>query len=69
MTPSEKLEYLIDQYVVGKKAYRNRQILKLWLIDGYSYEDIAAKMEMSAVQVGRIIRRDGDKILLLYLKN
>lgn len=31
------LEFLIDEITVGALAYRNKEILKDTLIDGYSY--------------------------------
>lgn len=67
MTATE-LEKLIDENILGKKAHRNRKILKLYCIDGYTYEEIAGLVDMSPVQVGRIIRRDGDRILLMLKK-
>lgn len=65
---AEELARFIDQNVIGRKAYRNRQILKLHFIDGYTYEQVAEAVEMSPVQVGRIVRREGDKILLKIKK-
>lgn len=63
-----ELEKLIDEHIVGKKAYRNRHILKLYCIDGYTYEQIAEMVNMSPVQIGRIVRRYGNKVLLMLKK-
>lgn len=67
MTAPE-IERLIDENIIGRNAYRNRIILKLYLIDGYTYEQVADMTGMSPVQVGRIVRKDGDKILLMFKK-
>ena len=45
----------IDDYVIGKNAHRDKTILKLNLIYGYSYTDIAEKVDMSARQVANIV--------------
>ena len=37
------LEFLIDEITVGALAYRNKDILKDTLIEGYSYEHIGKK--------------------------
>jgi len=65
MTQTSELEHLIYEHVNGRKAGRNRKILHLYYIDGYTYEEVAEIVDMSAVQVGRIIRRYGDRILLM----
>lgn len=64
----EKLSALIDQYVNGKKAERNRAILKAYYIEGLTYEQTAERFGMSPVHIGRIIHRDGDPVLLLLEK-
>lgn len=64
----EKLEAMIDRYVNGRKAERNRGILKAYYLNGMTYEEIAERFSMSAVHVGRIIHRDGDPILLMLRK-
>ncbi len=48
-------EKAIDDYVIGKNAHRDKTILKLNLIYGYSYTDIAEKVDMSARQVANIV--------------
>ena len=59
----QKLEHLIDNYVNGKKSDRNRTILKEYYLHGYTYEEIAEHVDMSAVHVGRIVRSIGSTIL------
>ena len=48
-------EQAIDDYVIGKKAQRDKTILKLNLIYGYSYTYIAGKVDMSVRQIANII--------------
>lgn len=48
-------EKAIDDYVIGKNAHRDKTILKLNLIYGYSYTYIAEKVDMSARQVANIV--------------
>ena len=48
-------EQAIDDYVIGKNAHRDKTILKLNLIYGYSYTDIAGKVDMSVRQIANII--------------
>lgn len=63
-----ELEILIDKYVNGRKAERNRAILKAYYLEGMTYEETAERFNMSAVHVGRIIRKHGDAILLMLKK-
>lgn len=49
-------ERLVDERVLGRNGYRDRQIMKENLLDGRTYEWIAEKYDLSVRQVGRIIR-------------
>ena len=62
------MEWLIREKVTGKKCERNREILRLRFLRGLTYEEIAEIMDMSDKQVGRIIHRYGDPLLLLLAK-
>lgn len=62
------MERLIDTKIVGKKSARNREILKLRFLQGYTYAEIAEQMQMSDIQIGRIIHRYGDPLLLMLAK-
>ena len=62
------MEFLIGEYVTGKRAARDREILRLCFLDGLTYEQIAEKMQMSSVQIGRIVRKRGDPLLLMLKK-
>ena len=61
----QALEALIDRYVNGKKAERNRAILKKYYLEGCTYEAAAEHFRMSPAQIGRIVHRHGDPILLM----
>lgn len=61
-----ELENGINEWTVGRNAERNRLILKYKLIDGLSYNEIANKLNSTAMpesykidtrQIQRIIRR------------
>lgn len=66
MSKSE-IEDLIDQRVIcRRKAERNREILKMALIDGITQEKIAEKHELTPRQVQNIIY-ETEKILLKHL--
>lgn len=51
---AESIERVIDNYVVGFKAYRNKEVLKSRYIDGYTFEDIAILYDMSDRHIKRI---------------
>lgn len=50
-----QLESLIDEWIIGKNAERDRMILKERLIDGICYEPLAERHDISVSQVKRII--------------
>lgn len=50
-------ERLIDENIIGERAYRDREMLKDSLLDGRTYEWIAEKYEMSTRHVARMIPR------------
>ena len=62
------MEQLIDEKITGKKSARNRQILKLRFLQGMTFAEIAEAVDMSEVQVGRIIHRYGDPLLIMLAK-
>lgn len=62
------MEQLISEKVTGKKSARNREILKLRFLQGLTYAEIAEKMDMSEIQIGRIIHRYGDPLLIMLAK-
>ena len=68
MFDGELFAALVDRYINGRKADRNRKILKEYYLQGYTYEEVAEHVGMSAVHVGRIVRKYGDSILLMMKK-
>lgn len=53
---------LIDEYV---NSERNRAILKRRFIDGLTFAKIAEEFDMSEAQIGRIVKRYGNPLLLM----
>ena len=50
-----EIEAAIDEWVVGRNAERNREILYRRLVDGITYEALAEEFDMSVRQIKRII--------------
>lgn len=42
-----EIESIIDEWVIGRNAERNRAILKRRLIDGITYERLAEEFDLS----------------------
>lgn len=63
------MEHLISEKITGKKCERNREILRLRFLRGFTFEKIAETMDMSEKQIGRIIHRYGDPLLLIIAKS
>ena len=59
---AEFWESMIDRYVVGFKAERNRAILKRALIDGIGYERLAEEHLLSVSQVKRIVYKAQEQL-------
>lgn len=51
------LQFLIKEITVGSYAYRNRKLLKDAIIDGYEYEILAKKYDLSCTRVKTIVRQ------------
>ena len=45
----------IDEWIIGRNAQRDRQVLKDRLIDGLTFEVLAEKHDMSVRQIKRIV--------------
>lgn len=58
MTSNAEIIATIDNYVRGRNAERNRQLLKRRLIDGITLERLAEEYSLSVTQVKDIIRRN-----------
>ena len=57
-----ELESLIDNYVLGLHADRNRKIIKDKLIHGFSIRDIASFYGLSETRIKTVIRTFKRKI-------
>lgn len=51
---------LIDEWVIGRNAERDRKILKRRLADGLTYEQLAEEFDMSVRQIANIIYKRQD---------
>lgn len=58
-----EIEIVIDEWIVGRNAERNRAILKRRLIDGICYEPLAEEFDLSVRQVKNIIYKEQEKVL------
>lgn len=54
-----ELSYLIDEWILVEKY---RRILKLRLLDGRTYEEIADRVDMSVRQVKNIVYKNEEKV-------
>lgn len=59
--PNSERVQLINEWIHSE---RDRQILKMSLIDKISYEKIAEHFEMSDKQIGRIVRKGVSEIII-----
>ena len=66
MSRSE-IETLIDEYIVGQHAQRNRGILKRRLLDGVIFEKLAEEYDMSDRQIKNIVYKS-EKMLFKRIK-
>lgn len=57
-----EVEYLIDEWVIGKYAERDRAIMRRRLIDGVCYEPLAEEFDLSVAQIKRIIYKRQNQI-------
>lgn len=54
--PKSELEFLIDEWVVGLNASRNKKIIRDKLINGLTNEQIAEKHNLSLTRTKTVIR-------------
>lgn len=57
-----ELSELIDNYIRGLHAERNRKMLKDRLINGLLYDQLAEKYELSVCQTKRIIYKTQEQL-------
>lgn len=58
MTSNDEIRAVIDNYVRGRNAERNRELIKRRLIDGVTLERLAEEFDMSVTQVKDIIKKN-----------
>jgi len=56
----------IEEWIVGRNALRNREILKKKLIDGISYMALAEEYDLSLKRVKTIVR-EGTKNIVEHM--
>ncbi len=66
MTPEDVgrsgMDALIEEWVIGNHAERDRAILKRRLLDGVCLEPLAEEFQMSVTQMKRIIRKRSEQV-------
>lgn len=62
------IEFLVDEWIVGKNAERNRKILKRRLLDGVKYEALAEEFDLSVRQTKNIIYKAEEKLFKVIQK-
>ena len=55
-------ENVIDEWIVGRNAERNRKMLKRRLLDGITYERLAEEFDMSTQNVCNIVYKCKEKV-------
>lgn len=61
----EKLCHLIEEYVIGPRSERKREILQLYMVEGKTYEQIEQETGISVSTIGRCVRRYYDRLVLM----
>lgn len=57
-----ELEASINEWIIGKNAERDRNILKRRLIDGLTYDRLAEEFDLSVRQIKNIVYKREDKL-------
>lgn len=57
-----ELENLIDEWIIGRNAERDRKILKRRLLDGICYEPLAEEFGLSVQQTKNIVYKTQNKL-------
>jgi hypothetical protein len=55
---NSELSAIIDEWIKGRNAERNRAILKRRMIDGICYEPLAEEFNLSVKQVQNIVYKN-----------
>ena len=56
------IETLIDEWIIGKDAERNRKILKRRLIDGITFEALAEEFGLSVQRTKAIVYKEQNRL-------
>jgi len=62
-----EIESLIDEWIIGRNAQRDREIIKRRLIDGICFEPLAEEFELSVRQVKNIVYKT-ERIIFSHIK-
>ena len=54
---------LIDEWIIGRNAERDRAILKRRLLDGLTYEKLAEEFDMSVRQIKNIVYKGTSRLM------
>lgn len=57
-----QIDALINEWIIGKNAERDREILRRRLFDGLTFELIALEFDMSVRQIKNIVYKGERKI-------
>ena len=57
-----ELRDLIDEWIIGSHAERDRRLLKRRLIDGLTYEALAEEFDLSVRQTKTIVYKREDQL-------
>ena len=60
--PRSAIEHLIDEWIIGHNAERDRAILKRRLCDGICYEPLAEEFDLSVRQIRNIVYKQQNKL-------
>ena len=52
---TSEITALVDEHIVGRKARRNREIIKDRFIEGLTFEELAEKHDLSVTMVKKIV--------------
>ena len=63
---ASEVRRLIDEWIIGRNAERDRKILKRRLIDGVYFEPLAEEFDLSTRQVKNIVYRGEARIFRHY---
>lgn len=61
--PRSEWERLIDEWVIGRNAERDKAILKRRLLDGVLLEPLAEEFDLSVQQIKTIIYNSQNRIM------